>query len=209
MQVRPQDPGVDHLGRLEQVVVVVPVGSEQDEAQQVAQEGRDQRTQALDGDRGRRPQLQDHDRDDDGDDAVAERLEPALAHGLAEAPPGDGEGVGVGVGIGVSVGVAAGVGVGVGGGATPSRAAMSCWMRGHLARRQDGRVPGRNDPQLLDRRVRRLREEVAERGSASRGRSVQANPFAASKRAGALRIVAGPICLRMARSSVCWRAMRP
>ncbi len=46
-------------------------------------------------------------------------------------------------------------------------------------------------------------------GSASRGRSVQANPLAASKRAGALRTVAGPICFRIARSSVCWRAIRP
>jgi len=45
-------------------------------------------------------------------------------------------------------------------------------------------------------------------GSASRGRSVQAKPFAALNSAGALKIVSAPICSRIASRSVCWRCMR-
>lgn len=60
--------------------MVVPPRAQQREAQEVAEEGGDEWLEVLESGAFRRPQLKDHDRDDDRDYAVAECLEPALAH---------------------------------------------------------------------------------------------------------------------------------
>jgi hypothetical protein len=82
VQVRPEDLAVDPLGRVQHVVVVVPVDAEVDEAEHVRQEHRGQRAQRVPVRAVRDLQLEDQDRDQDGDDAVTERLETPLAHGL-------------------------------------------------------------------------------------------------------------------------------
>jgi len=66
---------------VEQVVVVVPVDGDEDEAEDVGEELGDERAEVGELDAVGRPELQHHDGDDDGDDAVAEGLEPVPGHG--------------------------------------------------------------------------------------------------------------------------------
>ena len=61
-------------------MVVIPIDTEVDEAQNVAEEYGDQRQQSLDALAVGRLQLQYHDGDDDGDHAIAERFKPILSH---------------------------------------------------------------------------------------------------------------------------------
>jgi hypothetical protein len=63
------------------VVMVVPIDTEIDEAQNVAEEHGDQRQQRLDAFAVGHLHLQHHDGDDDGDHAVAESFKPVLWHG--------------------------------------------------------------------------------------------------------------------------------
>src|SRR5258706_7062251 len=65
------------------MMVVVPVNPEIDKAQHVSQKFWQQWTQCGQGALGRRPQFQYHDRNDDGDDAIAECFKPSLAHRLS------------------------------------------------------------------------------------------------------------------------------
>ena len=60
--------------------MVVPVDAEHHEAEDVGQEDRQQRAKRGEIVAVRDLELQDHDRDQDGDDAVAEGLEARLAH---------------------------------------------------------------------------------------------------------------------------------
>jgi hypothetical protein len=63
------------------MVVIVPVDRDVDEAQDVAEEHRQQRPKHADFASVWCPQFEHHDGDDDGDDAVTERLEPGFTHG--------------------------------------------------------------------------------------------------------------------------------
>src|SRR6266571_6483445 len=62
------------------MVVVVPVDADIHEAQDVGEQGRSKRRERGEVRAVRRLQLQNHDRDDDSDHAVAERFEPAFPH---------------------------------------------------------------------------------------------------------------------------------
>jgi hypothetical protein len=62
------------------MMVVVPVNAYVDEAQHIAQKYRDQRLKDVEALAMRHLQLQNHDGNDDGDHAIAECFEPALAH---------------------------------------------------------------------------------------------------------------------------------
>jgi hypothetical protein len=83
VEVRPQDLAVDPVAGVEHVMVVVPVDAQEEEAQHVAQEDREQRPEREEVRAVRHLQLQDHDRDQDGDHPVAERLHASLGHGLS------------------------------------------------------------------------------------------------------------------------------
>src|ERR1700752_3853703 len=65
---------------MQQVMVVVPVDADVSEAEHVTQEHRQERPNRVQRVAVRRPEFQHHDRDDDGDDAIAERLETAFGH---------------------------------------------------------------------------------------------------------------------------------
>jgi hypothetical protein len=80
MQIRPERHSADVLHGVENVVVIVPVDADINEAQRVAQERRQDRLQRgqLRGLRGLH--FQHHDRDDDREHAVAERFQPAFIH---------------------------------------------------------------------------------------------------------------------------------
>jgi hypothetical protein len=61
-------------------MVVVPVDRDENEAQKVDRELRDERPQIGETVSGRWAQVEDHDRDHDGEHAITERLKAAAAH---------------------------------------------------------------------------------------------------------------------------------
>src|SRR5262245_58556543 len=65
---------------MQHVVVVIPIDTKVDEAQNVAQEYGDQWHQRLDALAVGHLHLQHHDGDDDGDHAITERFNPTLSH---------------------------------------------------------------------------------------------------------------------------------
>ncbi len=81
VQVGPEDRPAHMLRDMEHVVMIVPVDADIDEAQDVAEEDRQERPECREVAAERNLHLQDHDGDDDGEDAVTECFHPILAHG--------------------------------------------------------------------------------------------------------------------------------
>ena len=80
MEVRPEDAAGDMFGGVEEVMVIVPVNGDVDEAEDVTQKDGEERLQLGEAGAVRDFQFQHHDGDDDGDDAVAEGFEPGGFH---------------------------------------------------------------------------------------------------------------------------------
>src|SRR6184192_1854541 len=80
MKVGPENAAADLLRRLEQVMVVIPINTEVNEAQHVAQQYWQYRFQRGELNCMRHLQFQHHNRDDDRKNAVAERFEPGRFH---------------------------------------------------------------------------------------------------------------------------------
>ena len=72
VQVGPENAAGDLRGRVQQVMVVVPVDPDVDEAQEVAHEQGDERLQVREVRAVRHLQFEHHDGDDDGEHAIAE-----------------------------------------------------------------------------------------------------------------------------------------
>src|SRR5262245_58834447 len=80
MQVRPQHAAGDVPSRVEHMMMIVPINAEVDEAEHVAQERRHDFDQRVKLCTVWRPELEHHDRDQNGDHGVADRLETLFAH---------------------------------------------------------------------------------------------------------------------------------
>ena len=80
VQIGPHRAARDPLRGVQQVMMIVPIDPQENEAQDVRVEGRQQRPEAVPVWRFRGLQFQHHDRDDHGDHAIAEGLEPSLCH---------------------------------------------------------------------------------------------------------------------------------
>src|SRR5262249_35910667 len=66
---------------MNKMVMIIPIDCQIDEAQYVADEIRSHASEDLPTGAVRHLQLEDHDRDDDGDHAVAESCETIFSHG--------------------------------------------------------------------------------------------------------------------------------
>src|ERR1700730_13322639 len=80
MQIRPQDATRNMLRRLQEVMMVVPVDADVNEAQNIAEENRKEWLQGRKTGSFWRLHFQHHDRDDDGENPVTKRLHAALSH---------------------------------------------------------------------------------------------------------------------------------
>jgi hypothetical protein len=79
MQIGPERAAIDALYCMQHVVVIVPVDPDVDETQDIAQKYGQKRHQRFHPGVVRYFQFQHHDRNDDGDDTVAESLESSFA----------------------------------------------------------------------------------------------------------------------------------
>src|SRR4029450_5102554 len=68
------------MRRMKHVVVVIPIDTQVDEAQHVAQEDGDHWHQSLEALAVGHLHLQHHDGDEDGDHAITDRFKPILSH---------------------------------------------------------------------------------------------------------------------------------
>src|SRR5687767_281277 len=80
MQVGPEDRPADAVRGVQQVMVIVPIDPKVNETEDITQEHGEQRLERGEGDAVRHFQLEHHDRDDDRQHAIAERLESAFGH---------------------------------------------------------------------------------------------------------------------------------
>jgi hypothetical protein len=80
MQIRPQDATRNMLRRLQEVMMVVPVDANVNEAQDIAEENRKEWLQGRKTGSFWRLHFQHHDRDDDGENPVTKSLHAALGH---------------------------------------------------------------------------------------------------------------------------------
>ena len=65
---------------LDKMMMIVPIDAEVDETQHLAEKNRNQRAQGRRVRAERRPQLQHHDGDDDGDHAITEGFHSVFVH---------------------------------------------------------------------------------------------------------------------------------
>src|SRR5437870_1151858 len=80
MQVGPEDAAVNKPGRLQEMVVVVPVDADKDKTERIAQKDRDQRAQRIEADTVRRLHFEHHDGDDDRYHAITECFQSPFTH---------------------------------------------------------------------------------------------------------------------------------
>lgn len=80
MEIGPERRSIDALGGVEEVVMIVPVDGDHDEAEDIAQEDRKNGAESGESGTVRRFHFEDHDGDDDGEDAVAEGFEAVFGH---------------------------------------------------------------------------------------------------------------------------------
>lgn len=78
VQIGPQQRAIDVRDQVKEVMVVIPVDRDVDEAQHIAEKHRRQRQERIRARILRHLQLQHHDRNNDGNDAVGERKQPLL-----------------------------------------------------------------------------------------------------------------------------------
>ena len=81
MHIRPEDTSIDVVGDVEQMVVIVPVDPDVDEAEDVREEERENREECREIIAMRDTKLEHHDGDENGNHAVAEGLEAGGFHG--------------------------------------------------------------------------------------------------------------------------------
>ena len=75
MEIGPEDAAANSMSYIQQMMMIIPVDSDVKETQRVTQEYRDERPKRIKGGLVRRFQLEDHDRDYDGNNAIAECFE--------------------------------------------------------------------------------------------------------------------------------------
>src|SRR5687767_7715998 len=81
MQIRPKCTTIDVLNSMKQMMMIVPVNAEEDEAQCVGQKCRQQRNKRRHIGAVRYLQIQHHDGNDYGDHAIAKCFQSTLAQG--------------------------------------------------------------------------------------------------------------------------------
>src|SRR5882724_1677333 len=80
MQIRPENGAIDAPSGLKHVMVVVPINADVNEAEDVAEENGQLRFERRQAGSFGNFQLEHHNCNDDGDDAVAEGFKPILFH---------------------------------------------------------------------------------------------------------------------------------
>src|SRR5437773_9705470 len=80
MKVRPQDPPVDMLDHLQQVMMIAPVDADENKAKQVAEKNGAHWTQRIPTGVMWHPQFQHHDGNDDRNHTIAECFHSTFAH---------------------------------------------------------------------------------------------------------------------------------
>ena len=81
MQIRPQHAAIDVFDDLKEMMVVAPINSHEDEAEDVAEENRSDRAEHCQTVPQRHAQLEHHDRDDDRDHTIAKGFQSGAGHG--------------------------------------------------------------------------------------------------------------------------------